>query len=211
MDNYEVLGNGLIKQKSISDKIRTYDYNYVNNSYNQYGEKGSQMAGLRLGYLIGTIGYVPSSILDVGYGNGDFLKVCKNVIDSYGNDISGYPVPDGVKFVENIFDNHYDVITFFDVLEHFEDINFVKDLKCDYVYISLPWCHFFDEEWFMNWKHRRPDEHLWHFNNKSIENFFDEMGYDMVDYSDIEDIIRTTNENYSNILTAIFKKRKINK
>lgn len=207
MNNYEVLKNGLIKQKTILNKIRTYDYDYVNNSYNQYGEKGSQMAGLRLGYLIGTLGYVPESILDIGYGNGDFLKVCKNVIDSYGNDISGYPIPEGVKFVDNIFDKHYDVITFFDVLEHFEDINFVKDLNCNYVYISLPWCHFFSEEWFMNWKHRRPDEHLWHFNHKSIENFFNEMGYDMLDYSDIEDVIRTTNENYPNILTAIFKKR----
>ena len=208
MENYEVLENGLIKQKTILNEIRTYDYDYVNNSYNQYGEKGSQMAGLRLGYLIGILGYVPSSILDVGYGNGDFLKVCKNVIESYGNDISGYPVPEGVKFVDNIFDKHYEVITFFDVLEHFEDINFVKDLNCDYIYISLPWCHFFNEEWFMNWKHRRPDEHLWHFNHKSIEKFFNEMGYDMVDYSDIEDVIRTTNESYSNILTAIFKKRK---
>jgi len=62
----------------------------------------------------------------------------------------------------------------------------------------------------MNWKHRRPDEHLWHFNEKSIENFFNEMGYDMVDYSNIEDLIRTTEHEYPNILTCIFKKRKIN-
>jgi hypothetical protein len=100
------------------------------------------------------------------------------------------------------------VISFFDVLEHFEEIDFVKDLDCNYVYISLPWCHNFSEEWFMNWKHRRPDEHLWHFNEKSIEKFFNEMGYDMVDYSNVEDLIRVSNEEYSNILTCIFKKRK---
>jgi peptidoglycan hydrolase-like protein with peptidoglycan-binding domain len=87
-------------------------------------------------------------------------------------------------------------------------INFVKDLDCNYVYISLPWCHNFSEEWFMNWKHRRPDEHLWHFNKKSIENFFNEMGYDMVDYSNVEDLIRVSGEEYPNILTCIFKKRK---
>ena len=60
----------------------------------------------------------------------------------------------------------------------------------------------------MNWKHRRPDEHLWHFNEKSIEKFFNEMGYDIVDYSNVEDMIRITKEEYPNILTCIFKKRK---
>jgi len=60
----------------------------------------------------------------------------------------------------------------------------------------------------MGWKHRRPDEHLWHFNEKSIETFFNEMGYDMVSHSNIEDIVRKTNEVYPNILTCIFKKNK---
>lgn len=206
IENYEILENGLIKQKSILNKIRTYDYDYVNSSYNQYGEKGSQMAGLRLGYLVSKLGYWPKSILDVGYGNGDFLKICKNKIDSYGNDISGYPVPQGVTFVENIFERHYDVICFFDVLEHFEKIDFVQNLKCDYIFLSLPWCHNFSDEWFSNWKHRRPDEHLWHFDEKSIKNFFNEMGYEMIDYSNIEDLIRVSNEDYPNILTCILKK-----
>lgn len=206
IENYEILENGLIKQKSILNKIRTYDYDYVNSSYNQYGEKGSQMAGLRLAYLVSKLGYWPKSILDVGYGNGDFLKICKNKIDSYGNDISGYPVPQGVTFVENIFDRHYDVICFFDVLEHFEKIDFVQNLKCDYIFLSLPWCHNFSDEWFSNWKHRRPDEHLWHFDEKSIKNFFNEMGYEMIDYSNIEDLIRVSNEDYPNILTCILKK-----
>ena len=206
IENYEILENGLIKQKSILNKIKTYDYDYVNSSYNQYGEKGSQMAGLRLGYLVSKLGYWPKSILDVGYGNGDFLKICKNKIDSYGNDISGYPVPKGVTFVENIFERHYDVICFFDVLEHFEKIDFVQNLKCDYIFLSLPWCHNFSDEWFSNWKHRRPDEHLWHFDEKSIKNFFNEMGYEMIDYSNIEDLIRVSNEDYPNILTCILKK-----
>lgn len=206
IENYEILENGLIKQKSILNKLRTYDYDYVNSSYNQYGEKGSQMAGLRLGYLVSKLGYWPKSILDVGYGNGDFLKICKNKIDSYGNDISGYPVPEGVTFVENIFETHYDVICFFDVLEHFEKIDFVQNLKCDYIFLSLPWCHNFSDEWFSNWKHRRPDEHLWHFDEKSIKIFFNEMGYEMIDYSNLEDLIRVSNEDYPNILTCIFKK-----
>lgn len=206
IENYEILESGVIRQKSILNKIKTYDYDYVNNSYNQYGEKGSQMAGLRLGYLVSKLGYWPKSILDVGYGNGDFLKVCKNKIESYGNDISGYLVPEGVTFVEDIFESHYDVICFFDVLEHFEKIDFVQNLKCDYIFLSLPWCHNFDDDWFLNWKHRRPDEHLWHFNESSVKSFFEKMGYEMIDYSNIEDLIRVSNEDYPNILTCILKK-----
>jgi hypothetical protein len=39
MENYEILENGLIKQKSIVNKIQTYDTKYVDERYNQYGEK----------------------------------------------------------------------------------------------------------------------------------------------------------------------------
>ena len=208
IDNYEILENGLIRQIKILDKIQSYDFQYVDERYNKYGEKGPQMAGLRLGYLIGNLGYIPKSILDIGYGNGDFLKVTEQGIESYGNDISGYPIPKGSKFVNNIFDKHYDVICMFDVLEHFEDISFVKDLSCDYIYISLPWCHNFSDDWFENWKHRRPDEHLWHFNETSITNFFKEMGFELVVHSNVEDIIRKSTDNNPNILTCLFKKTK---
>ena len=208
IENYSLLDNGLIKQNKIVKNIQEYNKSYVDIRYNSYGEKGSQMAGIRLGYLIASIGRKPTSVLDVGYGNGDFLKVCSQGIkECYGNDISGYPVPEGTIFVDNIFEKKYDVICFFDSLEHFEDITFVKDLKCNYIYLSLPWCHYFSDEWFLNWKHRRIDEHLWHFNQISAEKFFNEMGYELVTFSNVEDIIRNNNENYENILTCIFKKK----
>jgi hypothetical protein len=208
LENYELLENGLIKQLKILKSKPLYDYNYVDNSYNKYGEKGPQMAGMRLGVLLSVIKMVPDSILDVGYGNGDFLKVCSQGIKNcYGNDISNYPLPDSVTFVKDIFDKHYDVVCFFDVLEHFEDINFIKNIDCNYIFISVPWCHYFSDEWFLKWKHRREDEHLWHFNDISIVNFFNEMGFDLIFKSNFEDIIRTPADNNENILTCIFKKK----
>jgi hypothetical protein len=206
IENYEILNNGLIKQINFFNIKREYNIDYIQNSYNQYGVKGPQLAGVRLGYLLGVLGFTPKSILDVGYGNGDFLNVCKETIKSYGNDISNYPIPEGCEFVKDIFSDHYDVISMFDVLEHFEDISFVKDLKCNYFYISVPWCHNYSDEWFLNWKHRRPDEHLWHFNEESITNFFTEMGYEKISHSNIEDTIRVDKNNNKNILTCLFKK-----
>jgi len=137
------------------------------------------------------------------------LDSCKNLINNlYGNDIEpAYPLPDGIEFVKNILDKEVEVITFFDCLEHFHDIEFVKNLKCTYVVISLPWCHNgLDDEWFTNWKHRKPNEHIFHFNEKSLEKFMNRQGYSMLNYCNLEDNIRVDKNLTPNILTAIFKK-----
>ena len=59
----------------------------------------------------------------------------------------------------------------------------------------------------MNWKHRRPDEHLWHFDEDSLYNFMKRMGYTFISSSNIEDTIRKNKEGETNILTAVFKKK----
>ncbi len=208
LNSYEKLPNGVIHQNKIFTQIQSYTPEYVETRYNTYGEKGLQMAFLRLGYLIGNINSTPKSILDIGYGNGDFLKVCTSYItDCYGNDVSNYPLPENVEFISDIKARHFDVICFFDVLEHFEEIDFIKDLQCNYIYISLPWCHYISDDWFQNWKHRRPDEHLWHFDDKSLVKFFEENGYENISLSNIEDSIRKPNDFLPNILTGVFRKK----
>lgn len=205
IDNYNIMPNGVIKQINVN-KIK-YDINYVNDRYNQYNDKVVNMSHLRLGNIIGSIGRIPKSILDVGYGNGGFLEISKTIIPNcYGNDISDYMLPDGCIYVDNILIGMYDVVTFFDSLEHFDDINFVKDINCNYICISVPNCHNFNDDWFFEWKHRRSDEHLYHFNEHSLVHYMNEMGYSLINSSNIEDIIRTNNQIYSNILTCIFKK-----
>lgn len=206
-DYYEILPNGLIHQKKIINEIKKYDFDYVDARYNSYGDQCEMISFLRYGFLIGAIQDEPNSILDVGYGNGSFLKICKDKIKNcYGNDISGYPLPQNVSFIQDITKNYYDVISFFDVLEHFDDINIINKLKCKYLYISVPECHFISKEWFWDWKHRRPDEHLWHFNKSSITSFFKTNGFTLVSCSNVEDIIRKPYGNISNILSCVFKK-----
>ncbi len=205
IDNYILLKNGVIKQKNIN-KITIYNNDYVSNSYDKYGEKTNYMSFLRLGYLIGTIGRIPKSILDVGYGNGSFLKSCSDIIPNcYGNDISNYELPKNIQFIDDITSKHFDVISFFDSLEHFEDINFVKNLNCNYIIISVPWCHNVSDEWFFKWKHRRPDEHIYHFNEISLNNFMTDNGYELINFTNVEDTIRKSEQNL-NILTCVFKK-----
>jgi primosomal protein N'' len=92
------------------------------------------------------------------------------------------------------------------VLEHFDNIYEIKNLKTKYVLISVPECHHPSDKWFEEWKHRRPDEHLWHFDKNALQNFFAEIGYEMVAISNIEDAIRKPVTSLSNILTCLFRK-----
>jgi hypothetical protein len=207
LDNYEQLQNGLIKQQSFFTRKKEYTTRYVDKRYNSYGELSTRMSFLRLGFLLGAIGEKPSKVLDVGYGNGDFIDCAKNFIEDVGGfDISGYEVPDGCRFVNDIYGEEFDVVCFFDVLEHFDDIYEIDSLKAKHICISVPECHYLSDEWFKDWKHRRPDEHLWHFDKESLENFMNELGYELMLYSNIEDIIRKPTLDKTNILSGVFKK-----
>jgi len=203
LENYEKLDNGVIRQ--INREPYNYDFDY-SNDYNKLGEIGKRMSYLRLGYLLGVLDFTPKSILDIGYGNGDFLEACVNAIPlCYGQDLSPYPVPVGAEKVDSL-DIEVDVITMFDVLEHWENIYDIQHLKCKYLYVSLPNCDYKSNEWFESWKHRKPNEHLWFFDKDSLIRFMSEVGFEYVATSYVEDIIRKDALNSPNILSAVFKK-----
>jgi hypothetical protein len=205
IENYNLNKYGVIEQ-IVKNKFN-YDKSY-GDRYSMFSTKNIE--NLRLGYIIGCLGKIPKSLLDVGYGNGDFLLNAKGLISElYGNDVEpAYPLPDGINFVSDITEQDVEVITFFDSLEHFHDIEFVKNLKTKYIVISLPWCkNGQDDSWFSSWKHRKPDEHLFHFNEKSLENFMNHQGFEMINFCNLEDNIRVDKNLKPNILTACFKKK----
>jgi len=204
-DLYEINQDGVIHQKITKNPMK-YDTNYID-TYVKLGVTNDEMSYLRYGFMRGVIDDI-NKILDVGYGSGSFIKICSNQIPNcFGYDISGYPVPEKVTPVEDIYKDEYDVVCFFDVLEHLPDIEVIKNLKTEYIYISAPWCHFYSEKWFMEWKHRKFDEHLWHFSEVSLDKFMARMGYTRISNQvNIEDLIRKTTFDYPNILTSIYER-----
>ena len=199
--------NGVLFQ--LNPNPVTYDDRYVEARYNSYGELGPRMAHLRLGYLLGVLGRVPSSLLDVGYGNGDFLRAANSIIsDVVGNDAEPmYPITP-IKTTDNIYEHYHEVVSFFDVLEHFTDPYDIKNLKCRYIIISVPNLSLeFSESEFANWKHRRPNEHIVHFSIVSLQKFFLDIGFTCISSSNIEDSIRkNTALEIPNITTCVFKR-----
>ena len=137
-----------------------------------------ELSELRWNYITKVIGRNPLSVLDFGYGNGDFLKYAKEqgVKELYGYDISPVDPPEGVFRIRDVGIGFWDCIMLFDSLEHTEDIG--KTIKAfaphNFMIITVPWCRNysgkpelakrFTNEWFEHrYKNKKNDEHIWHF------------------------------------------------
>lgn len=202
---YKINNEGVLSQ--VNPQPISYDFDYIANGYGGIADKRKLMSHLRLGYLVGQIG-VPYSLLEIGYGTGDFLKLANSYgIECYGNDITGLPTPQGVKFTDKI-NEAVDVVCMFDVLEHFEEIDFIKDLNAKFVFVSVPNCAHPEDIAYLTYSyaHLKPNEHLHHFNDKSLFNHFQKHGYTLRGMANIEDVIRKRIGTEVNILTAIFEK-----
>ena len=104
----------------------------------------------------------------------------------------------------------WDVVTFFDSLEHVHQINeVIGGLRTKWVMISLPWCHAraLGAAWFAGWKHRKPEEHKWHFDAIGLTRFMARHQYQCLFMGNPEDEIRTPGDELPNILTGVFEKR----
>lgn len=207
--NYQINHHGVISQ--IERKTYIYDQNYIEHSFNRYGVLGEKMSFLRFGFLLGVMGHIPTSIMDVGYGNGNFLRVAHDLVkDCSGFDIEpAYPLPPSISSQTSLYSRSYDVVTFFDSLEHFPNIYEIAAMQAEWVIITVPWCHARSQgdEWFDGWKHRKPDEHLWHFDPESMTEFMRSLGYQAMKLCALEDTIRGGGpHNLPNILTGGFRK-----
>ena len=146
------------------------------------------------------------SVCDIGYGTGAFLRAVKDRspwVDCWGYDVSPYPAPPFVRVEPNWQKKRWPVLTFFDSLEHFEQL---PKFKAEGVIVSVPWYHpALGAEWFYNWKHRRPGEHLWHFTPETLANAMAINGLRPVFIGSPEDAVRKNDGDWPNILTMVFK------
>lgn len=204
---YEVDRFGVITQTDHRPYVydAKYSSTYDTEAYRRESEK---LQAMRLGFVIGAHGRTPETICDVGYGNGAFMQFAKQTIPHvWGTDVTGVLV-DGCYILPHIV--KCEVLTFWDVLEHFPSLDFVRDLPCETICLSLPYCHFMTEgkEWFdTQYKHRKPDEHIRHFNEFSLSALMDHYGWRTVAVSDHEDIVRKSAHGRQNILSMAFKRK----
>lgn len=204
-DIYEVTEDDVIHH--INPKPFVYDKSYVGCYDGPEYQKGSEtLQAMRFGFVASVHGRPIRSLLDYGYGQGDFMKFARRQVQKvYGYDLTRVHVDD-CEVTNKL--RTVDVITFNDALEHVPDLDFVKDLPCETVVISLPNCQFHIRglEWFRNWYHRKPSEHLHFFDEQSLKTFMSNMGWRHIATSRHEDLIRKRGDDW-NILTCGFKRK----
>lgn len=186
-----------------------YDHAYVAR-YEKYPQ--AELSRIRA-ELVNRWAPEASSVLDVGCGTGAFLEAMRAMQPKaklYGHDVSPYPLPDFIrKVTPGWFTSEWDAVTFFDSLEHFDDLTCIKLLRAQTVVVSLPWYHpYLGPEWFARWKHRRPGEHLWHFTPEALARLFHRVGMRAVYVGNPEDAVRKPEPDAQgpNILTMVFRR-----
>ena len=210
LTNYQVdEATGAVRQTALTPTV-AYDNAYVSN-YLKLPVKA--MSLLRWGVVQRAL--VPldihrSKVLDFGCGTGHFLEeVQLHGAHAFGHDIAPYRLPEGILKLDavNVSKVNFDLVTFFDSIEHVIDpLATLKSLNTTAVAISLPWCHVstLGDAWFEKWKHRKPGEHLWHFDAASLCRLAELAGFRPMFIGNPEDAIRQPVERLPNILTGVF-------
>lgn len=172
-----------------------------------------EMSELRWNFIQSVLHLPPQSkILDIGYGNGAFLKRAQlDDMQIFGIDVHNEDF--GIPRVDFHSPQKYDLVCFFDSLEHFPNFDaLVLFLSTKNVIVSLPNTPDFVLETPNLWKHYKPGEHLHYFSHESLYELLYQMGHKEVIIEGYpEDKIRgKLNINdivYDNIKTVIFGKK----
>ena len=194
----------------------TYDRQYIS-YYEAKSDRTIKLGYQRMGWVLGLMGRLPDSVLEIGYGTGTFVEAAEisRVGDCAGYDIARYPLPDGVRFIEweDALARPWDLIAMFDVLEHIPDLSFLEQLDARHIAIAVPYCRWRElgeagDDWFGSWRMLLPNEHLHHFDRESLTALLAHHGWDCVTLNTFEDGLRLRpGESGPNILCGFFRKR----
>ena len=141
-------------------------------------------------FLLNSFKTESKTVLDVGAGTGEFLKVCaNNKWEVLGIEPSAearnIAKKKGIHLKENLLDianQKFDVITLWHVLEHVENLKTtIKTLKKllkpgGRIVIAVPNYKSFDAKFYNEyWAAYDVPRHLWHFSQRSIHKLFSEV------------------------------------
>lgn len=188
--------------------VISYDPAYAHNYDSQPHQK---MSDIRLGVLKKTELADDLNVLDIGYGNGSFVKtITRAGYAGYGTDVHGEDFGISEVVLSEIHPDQFDCVTFFDSLEHFNDLKLVQHMRPQFVIVSIPNRHdhlMFEPE---SWRHYKPGEHLHYFSQHSLSVFMKRWaGYELQYAGYDEDALRgklvVGGIAHNNIYTAIYK------
>lgn len=193
------------------DLTPTIDYKngYAERTYATYPPDTSF---LRLGYVLGrTQCSAGQSIVDVGYGNGAFLRMAKSAgLRTLGIDVHGRDAELGIEPTTFNTSHAVTVATCFDSLEHLIQPRQILQLGARHLIISVPLRPFWMLSSPRDYKHFKPGEHLHYFSGASLHELL-RGKYAARDACSIEDVVRGplryNGDDYLNIGTFHFERQ----
>lgn len=159
--------------------------------YNEdYFQKYEKYAMTDLGFKIteARINFVArhwsGELVDVGVGSGQFIRARGG---AKGFDVN----PSGKQWLEqsglwcDIYNGHIcQALTFWDSLEHIEDIVSAVSRAKKFIFVSIP--IFENCEHILRSKHFRKDEHFWYFTDEGFVRWMSEQGFDLLERNKME-------------------------
>ena len=213
IENYEVDRFGVIHQ--IDFEPITYDKAYIS-YYEDLSDRTIKLGYQRLGWILGMLGQIPRSVLEIGYGTGTFIEAAQitGVATCVGCDIAEFPLPNGVDFMdwEQSLNRPWDLVAMFDVLEHIPDLSFLERLDTKHLALAVPYCRWKElgdegDDWLRNWRMLLPNEHLHHFDQASLVALLAHYGFNCLTLNSFEDGIRLRpGEDGPNIISGFFER-----
>lgn len=190
------------KEDQLSEYYKTEDYishtDSKRNMFERVYHLVRSMSLKRKLRLINSFNFEDKTLLDIGCGTGDFLKVAQN----NGWTISGIEPNDSARNIANSKTNNavfkvehlekfkpksFDVITLWHVLEHLPALDrqseLLKKLLKDNgtLIIAVPNYHSFDAKYYKEfWAAYDVPRHLWHFSQASINKLFATIAMEVV-------------------------------
>lgn len=122
------------------------------------------------------------SLVDVGIGSGKFMAE----IGCYGFDVNPMAIDllDDTHRFYNPYEGKVENATFWDSLEHIEDIELILKNINQFVFVSIP--IFKSVNHVLTSKHYRPDEHCFYFTDEGFKSFMDAHGFKVIECNTME-------------------------
>ena len=164
-----------------------------------------------------------SRILDYGCSCGNFLARAEDYYECMGYEPATVsierktcrcPISSDRKFAELGIgepEAPFDMITMFDVFEHFKNPQETLGLVIDpmikpggYVLIGTPNPEYVSDP--ERWYHFKPGEHLYFWTPQALLSFMNRCGYSVVEHGYSECLLRKNDTTIKSLLTMVFKK-----
>ena len=149
-----------------------YDITYYDNLLRAYSATARQISDIRWEFISSLR---PKTVLDYGCGVGWFRAFKPDGVEVDTFDIGPF-TQTGIRR------EAYDVVCFYDVLEHIPDWDTIRPVieKATYVAGTVP--ILVNGQVLSSWKHYKPGEHFYYWSEEGFEEAMNEVGLEKIEH-----------------------------